>query len=74
MSKGGEEETTVEGDLHEMLRLVELLDKAAANVRQLVYKLRPLLRAEIEPDEMVSRGNGDRRRRGQRREQRTERT
>ncbi len=65
---------TVEDGLREMLRLVELLDKAAANVRQLVYKLRPLLRAEIEPDEKVSRGNGDRRRQGQRREQRTERT
>lgn len=73
MPEGHEEESTVEDELRELLRLVELLDKAAANVRQLVYKLRPLLRGEIEPEEKRSRRSVDRRRQGQHHEQRAER-
>ena len=72
MSDDDQEQPTVEDDLKDLIRLVELLDKAAANVRQLIYRLRPVLRAEIEPDEKVLRGNGDRRRQGSR-ERRTKR-
>lgn len=72
MSNEDEEETTVEDDLTNLIRLVELLDKGAANVRQLIYKLRPVLRAQVQPDEGSSRPNRARPRPGQR-ERRTNR-
>lgn len=38
-----------EDDFQELTKLIELLDKAAANVRQLVYRVRPVLRARTKP-------------------------
>lgn len=72
MTTDGEEEATVEDDLNELARLVELLDKGAANVRQLIYRLRPVLRARIQSDEGSSGSNGARRSQGSR-ERRTKR-
>ena len=72
MSNEDQEETTVDDDLKDLMRLVELLDKAAANVRQLIYKLRPALRGQIQSDEGSPGPNGDRRSQGQH-ERRTKR-
>ena len=68
MSNGDQEETTVDDDLTDLIRLVELLDKGAANVRQLIYKLRPALRAQIKSEAKPARTNGHRERRGKRRD------
>ena len=73
MSNDDQEETTIEDDLTDLIRLVELLDKGAANVRQLIYKLRPILRAQIKSDEGSSGSNGNHGSQG-RRERRTKRT
>lgn len=54
-----QEQATAESELSELARSIEHLDKAAANVRQVVYRLRPLLRSNGSPSDAPSPRKGE---------------
>lgn len=71
MPEEPDEAVDLDGELQELVRLVELLDKAAANVRQLVYRVRPVLRARVKSEAKPARTNSHRERQGKRRDDST---